>query len=73
MRRNALPKQSLLAWMAISQSDFGHTIPCLSKPVSPNRASWFLGDPETMEYGDFDNVRHECKDNRPHQRSSQHK
>jgi len=31
-----------------------------------------LGDPEAIEYGDFDNVYHECKDSCPHKRSSHH-
>jgi hypothetical protein len=30
------------------------------------------GDPKAMEYGNFGNVRQECKENCPHKRSSDH-
>ena len=41
------------------------------KPSSPSAAvRTSLGDPEAVEYGDFENVHHECKDNCTHKRSS---
>jgi hypothetical protein len=55
------------------QLDFVPTTTCLPKPISPNCAFLFLGDPEAMEYGDFDSVHQECKDDCAHQRSSHHK
>jgi hypothetical protein len=43
--------------------DEGHDEKIGSLFGGPGRAS--LGDPETVEYGDFDKVHHQRKDNRP--------
>ena len=44
----------------------------IDRPSFSGRA-FVLGDPEAMEYGDFDKVHHERKDNRPRKSCSHHK